>query len=86
MDLHSFCSKRIKASHVLSLFKISFPNLCRLFCDQAVSDMSGGGGEGDGGCGLRLDPGILTKSYALFTQVLSAYEDADSAALVRLGM
>ena len=48
--------------------------------------MSGGGGEGDGGCGLRLDPGILKKSYALFTKVLSAYEDADSAALVRLRM
>ena len=87
MDLHSFCSKRIKASHVLSLFKISFPNLCRLFCDQAVSDMSGGGGGGGGvGGWLRLDPGILKKSYALFTKVISAYEDADSAALVRLRM
>ena len=43
---------------------------------------------GGGGVGwwLRLDPGILKKSYALFTKVLSAYEDADSAALVRLRM
>ena len=47
--------------------------------------MSGGGGGGVGWW-LRLDPGILKKSYALFTKVLSAYEDADSAALVRLRM